>query len=286
MAKKKKQEDAPAGSPAWMATFSDLMNLLLCFFVLLFSMSNVDPAKFNKLADALSSSFSIFKDSGSSIFTEGQLINLGTAQLNELDDLINNMGEKSEETGEDIRDLVEENIEYIEQNVEFFEEISEVVNEVLSEKMYDEISELVSEYNLDEEYVTYSMDENGSRYISLNVNGAILFDSGSAEIKSDYMPVVSKIGDILKQFDGHRIEIIGHTDNVPVRSGRYADNMELSSARAASVARYLRDKKQIQPEMLSWSGRADYDSVDTNSTEEGRRNNRRIEIKIYNLKES
>ena len=42
---KKKQEDPPKGSPAWMATFSDLMNLLLCFFVLLFAMSNVDEAK-------------------------------------------------------------------------------------------------------------------------------------------------------------------------------------------------------------------------------------------------
>ena len=46
MAKKKKPEEAPAGSPAWMATFSDLMNLLLCFFVLLFSMSSVDAAKY------------------------------------------------------------------------------------------------------------------------------------------------------------------------------------------------------------------------------------------------
>ncbi len=50
---KKKQEEAPKGSPAWMATFSDLMNLLLCFFVLLFSMSSIDAAKFEKVVGPL-----------------------------------------------------------------------------------------------------------------------------------------------------------------------------------------------------------------------------------------
>ena len=56
---KKRQEDAPAGSPAWMATFSDLMNLLLCFFVLLFSMSTVDAEKFQQIAASLASTFSV-----------------------------------------------------------------------------------------------------------------------------------------------------------------------------------------------------------------------------------
>lgn len=56
---KKKQEEAPKGSPAWMATFSDLMNLLLCFFVLLFSMSTVDAAKFEMVVASLQSTFSV-----------------------------------------------------------------------------------------------------------------------------------------------------------------------------------------------------------------------------------
>ena len=56
---KRKQETPPPGSPAWMATFSDLMNLLLCFFVLLFSMSNVDEKKFDQVVASMSSAFSI-----------------------------------------------------------------------------------------------------------------------------------------------------------------------------------------------------------------------------------
>ena len=64
---KKKQDTPPAGSPAWMATFSDLMNLLLCFFVLLFSMSSVDQEKFTKIVASLQSSFSILPQGGASI---------------------------------------------------------------------------------------------------------------------------------------------------------------------------------------------------------------------------
>ena len=57
---KKRQEDPPKGLAPWMATFSDLMNLLLCFFVLLFSMSTVDEAKYNALVAAMNNTFSIF----------------------------------------------------------------------------------------------------------------------------------------------------------------------------------------------------------------------------------
>ena len=71
---KRKPQDQPAGSPAWMSTFSDLMNLLLCFFVLLFSMSSVDAEKFEKVAASLSASFSIFPSGGSALSDEGILM--------------------------------------------------------------------------------------------------------------------------------------------------------------------------------------------------------------------
>ena len=113
MARKKKQEDAPAGSPAWMATFSDLMNLLLCFFVLLFSMSSVDAAKFEEIAASLNASFSIF-DSGAPSITDGGLISSGVSQLTQLDNYQHSMGENQDEpddnddiSDEDIKDKYE-----------------------------------------------------------------------------------------------------------------------------------------------------------------------------------
>lgn len=279
MAKKKKQEEASGGAPEWMATFADLMNLLLCFFVLLFSMSTVDDAKANQVADSLSSAFGIFKDSGTSIFIDGELVNLGTAQLNELDEMINNMGQSSEDTGEEIKGLIDAIVNGEAKQVG---EVIDNINKELTGAMYDKISELSAEDNLDD-FVTYSFDENGSRYVLLNIDGSVLFDSGSAEIKQKNIPIVSKIGDILKQFEGHRIEIIGHTDNVPIKTGRYPSNMELSSARAISVANYLIDAKGMDPSRMSWSGKAHYEPVESNADEEGRAKNRRIEVKIYNI---
>ena len=81
---KKKREEAPKGSPAWMTTFSDLMNLLLCFFVLLFSMSTVDAQKFEMIVASMQSSFSILPSGGSSV-GEGQMVSAGVSQLELLD---------------------------------------------------------------------------------------------------------------------------------------------------------------------------------------------------------
>lgn len=90
---KRKPEDPPAGSPAWMTTFSDLMNLLLCFFVMLFSMSSIDATKYSEMAAAMSNStFSIF-NAGSTAIGEGILISNGVSQLNDLDEYISNAGE-------------------------------------------------------------------------------------------------------------------------------------------------------------------------------------------------
>ena len=91
---KRKPEDPPAGSPAWMTTFSDLMNLLLCFFVMLFSMSSIDATKYSEMAAAMSNStFSIF-NAGSTAIGEGILISNGVSQLNDLDEYISNAGRK------------------------------------------------------------------------------------------------------------------------------------------------------------------------------------------------
>ena len=91
---------------------------------------------------------------------------------------------------------------------------------------------------------------------------------------------MSKVGDILKQYSTHRIKIEGHTDNVPI-SGRYRNNMLLSTARANSVFEYLKDVKKISPKSMETSGFGEYKPVASNKTAKGRAQNRRVEIKIY-----
>ena len=92
---------------------------------------------------------------------------------------------------------------------------------------------------------------------------------------------MDKVGLILERYADSVIEIEGHTDNVPISSARFADNNELSSARALSVFNYFMDTTTLDPAMLKHSGRGEYVPVADNSTPEGRAKNRRVEIKIY-----
>lgn len=268
MAKNRRQEEPPKGSPAWMSTFSDLMNLLLCFFVLLFSMSSVDQSKYEELVVSLSNSFSIF-DGGGSAIGEGVLISSGVSQLNELDDYFNNMGSASEsEATEDGDRMKEYRDELKKENKENVEE------------MYDELSEMMDQKSISDD-VELAVDDN-YQYVKISLSGAILFESGQADFLSDARPILSKVGDILKLYDDSLIKIEGHSDNVPTSAGsRYADNMELSAARAISVWTYLVEEKGLSPKTLEASGRSQYDPVASNKTAKGRAKNRRVEIKIY-----
>ncbi len=280
----KKQEDPPAGSPAWMATFSDLMNLLLCFFVLLFSMSTIDEAKLNELIASMNSSFSIFTAGATSI-GEGILISNGVSQLNDLAEYINSMGaaEDSEVDSDNVQEYeaTDEIMESDKTNPESYEELSEMMEEMSiaeNEELAEIISEAVADSNMSDQ-IDVSLT---SQYVLLTMKGALLFDSGSAQLKKDAESVVDKVAAILERYAGGEVEINGHTDNVPIKSARFADNEELSSARALSVFYYLLDHSTLDPTKLKHAGMGERVPIADNSTEEGRAKNRRVEIRIYN----
>ncbi len=298
---KKKQEDPPKGSPAWMATFSDLMNLLLCFFVLLFSMSSVDANKWEEVVASMTSAFSVFED-GSTTIGEGTLVGMGTTQLSNLDEYYSSLGQKSEDNGEDYRDEPGEKDqgsddqkndgktpddsqgEGKKEDIEIGEgkltEALEAANWKETTEMVDAISEMTERYNISG-LMEVGMDVNG-KYVELTISGSVLFESGSAELKKECLPLLSKVGDILKVYSGNNVQVIGHTDNIPMKSQTYSSNDILSSARAISVSHYLINEKGVSVEHISWTGRGEYDPIDTNSTAEGRARNRRVEIRIYN----
>ncbi|MBW2564247.1 MAG: OmpA family protein, partial [Deltaproteobacteria bacterium] len=99
-----------------------------------------------------------------------------------------------------------------------------------------------------------------------------------ADIKQQMKPLLRKIGSVLKKTKGN-ITVTVHTDNVPLRSSWiYKSNLELSIARAASVAEFLLHKKNIKPSRIAAMGYGEYRPQESNSTREGRRKNRRVEI--------
>lgn len=273
---KRKQEDPPSGSPAWMATFSDLMNLLLCFFVLLFAMSSVDEDKFEQLVASLSASFGVV-EGGSTSVLEGTLISSGIDNLNELSDYYNMLGVASQGDPNSVMESLEDAEE--EQLVEMLEETRQNQGIEQSEQMAEELQDAIDEAGIEGE-IDIQVD---SQYVQLTLNGALLFDSAEAQIKSGARELVNKVGDILKYYEDNKIEIEGHTDSVPlIGDARYEDNAELSSARALAVAKYLYQEKGIPIKNMKWTGRGEYEPVASNDTEEGRALNRRVEIKIYN----
>lgn len=266
MPRNKRQEEPPKGSPAWMATFSDLMNLLLCFFVMLFSMSTINEDKYEQVIASLNNTFSIF-DQGGPLIGEGEQISNGISQLEKLAQYI-----------EEVNDTAEAEVDSEETDpLSYLEE----QRKIISQEMYDEMTEMAEEYDIDNK-VDINIDGQ-YHYIKISISGSLLFDSGIAEIKPNAIPILNKVGDILKSYNDCLIKIEGHTDNVPITSNKkYNDNIDLSTARAISVWKYLTQEKGLDESTLEASGRSEFDPIASNDTPEGRAKNRRVEIKIYN----
>ncbi|MBE5887276.1 MAG: chemotaxis protein [Lachnospiraceae bacterium] len=263
MAKKKRQAEGPKGAAPWMATFSDLMNLLLCFFVLLFSMSTVNEEKFQMVIASLQSSMSIFQN-GSLSIGDGDLVGAGIRQLEFLDSYYNELANsKDNEDGGLEGDLKDQLTQAGLQE---------------SEGMAEDIQGAVDELGISNA-VEITFD---SQYVTLNLSGGILFASGRAEILPDAEAIIDKISIVLEKYNKNIIEVEGHTDNVPMTSGRYENNNVLSMYRALSVADYLREHADLDPANIKSSGRGEYVPIASNDTAEGRARNRRVEIKIYN----
>ena len=246
-----------------MNTFADLMNLLLCFFVMLFSMSSVNEEKFEKVIASFQSTFSILPGGGASI-GEGELISSGISQLENFDSYYNQqLSSQSDGQTEEEKDITEA---YEQQELEE------------SEDMAQQLENALSQYGIQDDV---EVDFN-AEYVTLNMNGALLFDSASAELRDEAYPLVNKLGKILVTYDKNIIEVEGHTDNVPIHSSKYEDNNVLSMYRALAVANYLRDTTTLDPAYIKSSGRGEYVPIADNATPEGRARNRRVEIKIYN----
>lgn len=264
MAKKRRQDDAPP--PAlWKDTFADLMNLLLCFFVLLFASSTIQEDKFDQISQSLNSAFSFFSG-GANAIGDGILISNGVSQLNELSEYINSMGAMAE-NDEDAKDSFDEMQNKVEE-----EQLKE------SEELAEMIQEAVDENNLSS---SIEIDFT-SQYVQLTLSGTVLFDSGKVDIKEQAFPLIDKVGVILERYASSIIEIEGHTDNVPMSGAKYSNNDELSSGRALSVFNYLVENTNLDPAMIKHAGRGEYVPIADNTTPEGRAKNRRVEIRIYN----
>lgn len=118
----------------------------------------------------------------------------------------------------------------------------------------------------------------GVVYISLADN--MLFKSGSYEISSRAMDILSKIAKIIKDYSTYDVLVEGNTDNVSISRPNIRNNWDLSTLRASSVVQVLQNKFGVDPRRLTAAGRGEYNTIATNATPEGRQLNRRTQIII------
>ncbi len=142
-----------------------------------------------------------------------------------------------------------------------------------TEALRKKIADALEGFNSSELTVTM---KNGRVYISMQEG--LLFPSGSAVVNPKGKDALSKVASVLNTSKDINIDIEGHTDSLPIHTKMYEDNWSLSTARATSIAHVLIDDYKVVPAKLVASGRSEYDPVATNSTPEGRAQNRRTEI--------
>ncbi len=118
------------------------------------------------------------------------------------------------------------------------------------------------------------------RELIVTIREKVTFSPGEAEILHGFEPVLDSIAEVITKHRNLNVEIIGHTDNVPIRTSRYQSNWELSISRAASVLRYFIQNHSIDSSRLSIRGNADLKPTAPNDTPEHRAQNRRVEIKL------
>ena len=160
----------------------------------------------------------------------------------------------------------------------------------LAQKVADKEKELAALHSTQDEIVAELKSEIADKTVQVerirdqlrvDMVDEVLFDSGEATLKPAGATVLGKLATVLARTEGRRIEVQGHTDNVPITGAlakRFATNWELSAVRATNVVRYLQDQAKLDPTRLSASGYAEFRPRVPNDTEAGRRANRRIEI--------
>jgi len=253
----RRKEQASEGAPEWMTTYSDLVTLLLTFFILLFSFSTINKQKFDEVARSLSATFMKF-DGGNSILS-------GSGNSIITVNFVNPSDEQKAQQKE----------KYIESAEEMVIDAQQQINDKKMDAAKEEIRQMIEAEGLDDKVQVVEEKD----FILVRLDSEVFFESGSAEINPEGLEVLRSISETLRAIE-NAILISGHTDNVPISTGIYKSNWELSTARATNVVRYFVEELGLDPTKFTATGNGEFQPVGDNNTPEGRQRNRRIEIKI------
>jgi chemotaxis protein MotB len=255
------EEEEHVNHERWLITYADMITLLMVLFIVLYSISQVDLAKFKQLKSGIAGGFggptALAAVQGGAGPLEG-----GGAVF------------EAQVTGNDTQQSASTSAQAA------LADVQSRVNAARQEKSVLQAAQQQIQHSLDAaglgDAVQFRLEARG--LVVTIVSDKVLFDPGEADLRPEGAAILDQLAAALGTLP-NKLSIEGHTDNTPI-SGRYPSNWELSTARATTVLRSLIEQHGIGPDRLQAAGYADTQPVASNATAEGRAANRRVEIVV------
>tara|TARA_B110000977_G_C11000863_1_gene463758 strand:- start:19 stop:951 length:933 start_codon:yes stop_codon:yes gene_type:complete len=268
-----------------MATFADLMALLMCFFVLLLSFAEMDVLKFKRLAGSMRTAFGVQRvvdaneiPMGTSIIA--QEFSPGRPEPTPINEI------KQRTSQEDQRNL---QVQCTPDQLTDEVTLSQKQSSAQDKALVDQLAEMIEATRRDAVDLANALStqikkgeveiETRGRDITVRIKEQGSFASGSAQLRSGFKGVLHDVRDVLSEKTGD-ILVQGHTDNIAISTSRFRSNWELSTARAVSVAHELLTERVLNPQRLTVSGYSDTRPLVENDSKDNRALNRRVEIVV------
>ncbi|WP_407307268.1 flagellar motor protein MotB [Desulfosporosinus sp. SB140] len=270
MSRKREHEAEKENGERWLLTYSDLITLLMIFFVVLYSMSKIDAQRFQAIAESLNKALGGGTPSkielsnspvGPSLFQAGTPSSRATVPGKGTDPnntTYTDPGSSAEnnKAGQGNTDEEKMSIEEIKAKLDKFAADNGIQSKLIT-----------------------SIEERG---LVVSLQETLLFESGSADITARAREILEKVTTVLAS-SPNQIKVEGHTDNLPIHTPQFASNWELSVLRATNVVEILQ-KDGITPDRLSATGYGEYRPIASNDTDAGKAQNRRIDLIILRSK--
>jgi len=190
---------------------------------------------------------------GVSVFEESDTISLDDVSANE----IKSFQEKNQEQAQALKDRInkeKQDMEAIKKKLDVF---------------------------INENGLTLQLQTNVTNdMLKITIQDYALFDSGMAVVKPEAQKLAAVISDMLSMYPDYKVEVAGHTDNIPIKNDEFDSNWDLSSRRSLNFMKYLLKSNNINQARFRSIGYGEYQPIDTNKTPEGRVKNRRVDVNI------
>ncbi|HEY8910046.1 MAG TPA: flagellar motor protein MotB [Desulfosporosinus sp.] len=270
MSRKREHEAEKENGERWLLTYSDLITLLMIFFVVLYSMSKVDAQKFQAVAESLNKA-------------------LGGGTPSKIELASNPVGPSLFQTGTPSSKATVPGKGTDPNNTTYTDPAASAANKNAgqgnsdAEKMnIDAIKAKLDKFAVDNGIQTTLVSSIEERGLVVSIQETLLFESGSAVITARARDILEKISTVLAS-EPNQLKVEGHTDNLPIHTAQFASNWELSVIRSTNVVQILQHDG-ITPDRLSAAGYGEYRPVASNDTDAGRGKNRRIDLIVLRSK--